>query len=163
MTLRADELSHDTISVSLMMRYFIILVFCCVAAEAMGQDSDIASFTERVDADTSTSEAEPVGGYNQLLQFLERNISAGDTIGKKSSIPLYAIRFRIDKKGAVDTAYVSIPHAACSVHKIIAKELLRTKWLPAKERGQPVPYESNLFGRIQVTKSVQKKLRCHWK
>jgi hypothetical protein len=144
------------------MRYFIILAFCSTGAQAMGQDSDTVLFAEQTEIDTSTSEAEPVGGYEQLLQFLEQTISAGDTIGKKSSIPLYAIRFRVNIKGDVDTAYVSIPHAACSIHKMIAKELLKTKWLPAKVRGKPVPYEKNLYGSIQVTKTVQKKLRCRW-
>ena len=145
------------------MRYFIILAFCLITADAVTQDSDTVLFTEEIAADTLSTEAEPVGGYKRLLQFLEQKVSAGDTIGKKTSIPLYAIRFHINEKGGVDTAYVNIPHAACSIHKMIAEELRKTRWLPAKERGRPVPYEANLSGRIQLTKAVQKKLQCRWR
>lgn len=145
------------------MRYFITIVFCLVTAEVMAQVIDTVLFTQQVELDTWSREAEPVGGYKQLLLLLEQKISAGDTVGKKSSIPLYAIRFRISKTGHVDTAYVAIPHAACPIHRMIAKELLKTKWLPAKERGRPVPYEDNLPGRITLTKTVQKKLRCRWR
>jgi hypothetical protein len=144
------------------MRYVTILMFCLVAGEVMAQGNDTTLFTEQNHLDTTTTEAEPVGGYKQLLKFLGQTVSAGDTVGKKSWIPLYAIRFRINKEGGVDTAYVAIPHAACSIHRIIAKELLGTKWLPAKKRGEAVPFEDNLYGRIQVTRTVQKKLRCKW-
>jgi hypothetical protein len=119
--------------------------------------------SDTIKVDTSTTEAKPVMGYKQLLKLLEQTISAGDTIGKKSSIPLYAIRFHISKEGIVDTAYVAIPHAACSIHRMIAQELLKTKWLPAKEQGQPVPYEGNLYHRIKLTKAVQKKIKCRWR
>jgi hypothetical protein len=143
------------------MRYFIIIAFCLVTAKAMAQESDTVLFTEEVD--TATIAAEPIGGYKRLLRALEQKISAGDTIGKKTSIPLYAIRIHINEKGGVDTAYVNIPHAACSIHRMIIQELLKTKWRPAKERGHAVPYESELFGNIQLTKAVQKKFKCLWR
>jgi hypothetical protein len=141
----------------------IILTFCWIVTKAIGQDSHDPLFPEPTDVDTATVDAKPVGGYNQLLRFLEQTISGGDTVGKKNPIPLYAIRFRINDRGGVDTAYVSIAHAACSIHRMIAKELVRTKWLPAKDHGNPVPYEGNLYERIQVTKAVQKRLQCRWR
>lgn len=144
------------------MRYFITIAFYLVTAEVMAQVIDTVLFTHQVELDTSSREAEPVGGYKHLFLLLEQKISAGDTVGKKFSIPLYAIRFRISKTGDVDTAYVGIPHAACPIHRMVARELLKTKWLPAKVRGRPVPYEDNLPGRIKLTKTVQKQFRCRW-
>jgi hypothetical protein len=131
--------------------------------EALAQNNNNVVLAETRKADSTNTEAKPVMGYTHLLKSLERTISAGDTIGKKKSIPLYSIRFRISKEGNVDTAYVAIPHAACSVHKVIVQELLKTKWLPAKEGGQPVAFEGNFDQRIKLTNSVQKKLRCRWR
>lgn len=146
------------------MRHLLFFIFCLMAAEAIAQNDDDVVFTEEVQVvDTATVEGEPLGGYPRLWKFLEEKISAGDTIGKKTSIPLYAIRIHINKKGDVDSAYVNIPHSACSIHGMIVKELLSTKWLPAKVCGRAVPFESELFGNVQLTKSVQKKFRCQWR
>jgi hypothetical protein len=83
----------------LKMRYFILLAFCLIKAEAMAQDSVL--FTEEIEVDTSTTEAQPVGGYKQLLQFLAQNISAGDTIGQKTSIHSTQLGFILMKKAAL--------------------------------------------------------------
>jgi hypothetical protein len=81
------------------MRYFITIAFYFVTAEVMAQVIDTVLFTQQVGLDTSSREAEPVGGYKQLLLLLEQKISAGDTVGKKSSIPLYASGFVLVKRG----------------------------------------------------------------
>ena len=120
----------------------------------------ISWFEEQVD--TATTIAEPVGGYKQLLQFLEEKINGGDTLGKKSSIPLLVIGFIITRNGDVEKAYIKTPHMACPIHDMIVQELLKTKWLPAKERGERVPYEGDLWGDIRVTKKAQKKFKCRW-
>lgn len=130
--------------------------------KSTAQDLETGSFEEVESEVYSNTEAEPVGGIKQFLHFLEQKISAGDTIGKWTAIPLHAIRFHINEKGDVDTAYVSIPHLACSIHRIVAEELRKTKWVPATVRCKPVPFESNLSGKIRLTKSVQKKFRCRW-
>ncbi|MBT1705287.1 hypothetical protein [Chryseosolibacter indicus] len=145
------------------MRYFIILFFHLIILKTTAQDVDTVSFEDEVEPGVYFStQAEPVGGYKQLLEFFERKISDGDTIGKKNSIPLEAIRFHVNEHGGVDTAYVSIPHFACPIHRIIAEELRKTHWVPATVRGKPAPFVSSLSGAIRLTRTVQKKYRCRW-
>jgi hypothetical protein len=146
------------------MRQLVVIVFTLLSFSVFAQDADSVVFLDPVEVDTSNIEAEPVGGYDKLMKFLAETISEGDTVGDKFLIPLYAVRFRVNKRGHVDSAWVSIPHAACPIHYRVAKELLRTRWIPARENGKDV--ESWLFldrKPIAVTRAVEKKYKCKWR
>lgn len=127
---------------------------------ASAQHAEPILFEDPVDTDTLTTRAEPIGGYKGLLKHLQSQINAGDTVGKKFSLHLYNVRFRVNKLGVIDSTYIGVNHSACPVHDRLAAELRQTKWHPAKERGKAVNSYEELYGHIQLTKNVLRKYDC---
>ncbi len=103
---------------------------------------------------------EPIEGYKALLAFLQNKISDGDTLGKKYSVDLYTVWFRINLQGKVDSAFIGTPHVACPIHQEVIKFLKETQWHPATIEGKPVSYKMELEGRLYFNKSVLKKYDC---
>lgn len=129
---------------------------------ALAQNEDeTLTFDDLIVNDTLTTLAEPVGGYTMLLQFIEKTINEGDTVGKKYPRHLYNVRFRVNSLGAVDSTYIGVNHSACPLHRKIASIIMhQTKWVAAKERGKPINSHVELIGRVYFTKHVLKKYRC---
>src|SRR5688572_3437694 len=129
------------------MRYVIAILMSVIFITVSAQQEEPIFFEDPVDTDTLTTRAEPIGGYKGLLKHLQSQINAGDTVGKKFSLHLFNVRFRVNKLGIVDSTYIGVNHSACPVHDWLAAELRQTKWHPAKERGKPVNSNQELYGQ----------------
>ena len=141
------------------MRHCFTLILTLAALNVAGQNPDTIIFLEPIEIDSSNAEAEPIGGYDQLVKLLEQKIAGADTTGRKYLIGIWPVRFRVSEKGVVDSTSL-INHVACGIHRVVAKELLKTRWSPATEHGKPVAYWRELHSRIRVTKKVLKKYGC---
>lgn len=146
--------------VSLIMRYITAILLSVIFTTVFAQQEEPILFEDPTDTDTLTTRAEPIGGYKALLKHLESRINAGDIVGRKFSLHLYNVRFRVNKLGIVDSTYIGVNHSACPIHDKIATELTQTKWHAAKDRGNPANSYEELYGHIQVTKTVLKKYDC---
>lgn len=146
--------------VPLIMRYVTALLLLLIFINVFAQREEHIVFDEPIDTDTLTTRAEPMGGYKALLKHLEWKISDGDTVGRKFSLHLYNVRFKVNRRGMVDSTYIGVNHSACPVHDKLAAELRQTKWRPAKERCKPVNSHEELYGHIQLTKNVLRKYDC---
>ena len=103
---------------------------------------------------------EPIEGYKALLTFFQSKISNGDTLGRKYKIELYNVRFRVNKLGKIDSAFIGINHTACPIHHEVLKLLKEKQWNPATKEGRPVPYKMELPGVLYFNKNVLKKYDC---
>jgi hypothetical protein len=140
------------------MHYVTAILLWVIFIDALSQQEEKVVFEDPID--TVTTRAEPIEGYRKLLKQLERTINEGDTVGRKFSLHLYNVRFRVNSQGIIDSTYIGVNHSACPVHDKIAAELTKTKWRAAKDRGKPVNSYEELYGHIQVTKRILKKYDC---
>lgn len=140
------------------MKWLTIALFTIMISEGICQGN--AKFENSPLNDRQTLQATPVGGYKQLLRYLQTEVSDGDTIGKKYSLQLYNVRFRVSEKGTIDSVYVGINHDACPMHNAIAEKLKNTMWMPARDKGIQVKSEQTLHGQLYFNKRVQKKYNC---
>jgi hypothetical protein len=124
---------------------------------AWAQDDDVV-FIEPVSADTLTTDAQPVGGWDALLKKLEAKICQGDTVGKKHEIEFWPIQVSISKSGVV-TEVTYINHATGPIHRLIGEELKKIMWEPAKNRGVATPSRFEIWKSIYVNKRVMKARR----
>jgi hypothetical protein len=148
------------------MRIFLIVIFLQLVIFARAQESSDQIIFDNPDNDVPSAldsiavDPQPVIGYDSLFRYLESRLSGRDTLGKKYPLHLEGLRISIRATGAVDSIYIAIPHLVCSIHRLIIQELEIIKWLPARQYGRAIPWNSNFPGSLQLTKRVYKKHRC---
>lgn len=150
-------------NVSLRMRYrfLIILILMTSFSRAFSQnEEESVIFDELIVNDTLTALAEPVGGYNALMRYIETTINEGDTVHNKFSLHLYNVGFKVNRLGIVDSTYIRVNHSACPLHKKIASIIRQTAWVAAKEHGRPIDSYIQLSGTLYFSKRILKKNRC---
>lgn len=80
-----------------------------------------------------------VGGFEAMSKFLKENLQYSREDIKKGAAPLrVVIKFVVDREGQVTNAHVIKPANPTLDAEALRVIMLMPKWLPGKEKGQPV-------------------------
>jgi hypothetical protein len=133
-----------------------VLILACYAPAVSQEEEVVFDDPPEEPIPRDRRYAEPVGGYDSLLRFLEAKIAGVDSTGEKFRFVINHLQCFISPLGKVDSTYI-INHMSSPLLREVAKYVAETKWYPAVKGGKRINDRVDLGHWLYFNKSVYRK------